>query len=52
MKVRIRDDEGTEDVGTWTVSFAVRVPSRRKREDDRKAEAPDEKDNGGEERER
>lgn len=52
MKVKIRDDEATDDVGTWTIHLMVHVPTRRKRDDDRNDAVPDEKEDGGEERER
>ena len=47
MKVRIRDDESNEDVGTWTLCFPTRPCSRRERDDERKDEAPDQNEQGG-----
>ena len=34
MKVRIRDDESNEGVGTWTLCFPIRPRSRRERDEE------------------
>ncbi len=49
MKVRIRDDESNEDAGTWALCFPIRPCSRRERDDERKDEAPGQKEDNEEE---